>query len=145
MSNREEKAGPRYRKGKGLCGIVPGSAWQPSLSPRCGSHQMSRKLPSKNLPRGALFAVIDIKAIFLALEGFVHEHESYNPDPDVLHWLHIAISNAKSFILGTYHGLPKDNLQSYLDEFCFRFSRRSFHFNLIEHLIVAVGTSVRLN
>jgi len=36
------------------------------------------------------------------------------------------VGNAKAFILGTYHGLPKDNLQSYLDKFCFRFSRRSF-------------------
>lgn len=80
-----------------------------------------------------------------ALEGFVHEHEPYNPDSGVLHWIHIAISNAKSFILGTYHGLPKDNLQSYLDEFCFRFCRRSFGPALFDRLALAVGTSVRLN
>ena len=80
-----------------------------------------------------------------ALEGFVHEHESYDPDSGVLHWLHIAISNAKAFILGTYHGLPKDNLQSYLDEFCFRFSRRSFGAALFDRLALAVSTSVRLS
>ena len=77
-----------------------------------------------------------------ALEGFVHEHKSYDPDSGVLHWLHIAISNAKSFILGTYHGLPKDNLQSYLDGFCFRFSRRSFGAALFDRLALAVSTSV---
>jgi len=55
------------------------------------------------------------------------------------------IGNAKAFILGTYYGLPKDNLQSYLDEFCFRFSRRSFGPALLDRLVLAVGTSVKLN
>ena len=36
-----------------------------------------------------------------ALEGFTHEHRSCDPNFGLLHWLHIAISNAKSFILGT--------------------------------------------
>ena len=61
-----------------------------------------------------------------ALEGYTHEHRSYDPNSGLLHWLHIVISNAKAFILGTYHGLPKKNLQSYLDEYSFRFSRRNF-------------------
>ena len=42
-----------------------------------------------------------------ALEGYTHEHKPYNPNSGLLHWLHIVISNAKAFILGTYHGLPK--------------------------------------
>ena len=37
----------------------------------------------------------------------------------------VMISNAKAFILGTFHGLPKKNLDLYLSEFCFRFNRRS--------------------
>ena len=43
-----------------------------------------------------------------ALEGFTHEHRSYDPDSGLLHWLHIVISNAKAFILGAYHGLPRN-------------------------------------
>ena len=80
-----------------------------------------------------------------ALEGFTHEHRPYDPNSGLLHWLHIVISNAKAFILGTYHGLPKKNLQSYLDEFSFRFSRRDFGGALIERLAIAIGTSVRLS
>lgn len=80
-----------------------------------------------------------------ALEDFSHEHAPYDPDSKVLCWLHIAISNAKTFILGTYHGLPKVYLQSYLDEYCFRFSRRSFGSALVERLVFAVGTSVRMS
>lgn len=36
------------------------------------------------------------------------------------------ISNTKAFILGTHRGLLQKNLQEYLDEFCYCFSRRSF-------------------
>ena len=44
-----------------------------------------------------------------------------------LKWVHVVISNAKSFVLGTYHGgFGKDYLQTYLDEFCYRFNRRFF-------------------
>ena len=48
-----------------------------------------------------------------ALEGYSHEYKSYAPNSGLLHWLHIVISNAKAFILGTYHGLPKENRDRY--------------------------------
>ena len=80
-----------------------------------------------------------------ALEGYAHEHESYDSNSGLLHWLHIVISNAKAFILGTYHGLSKKYLQAYLDECCFRFSRRDFGPRLLERLVLAVGSSVRLS
>jgi transposase-like protein len=41
-----------------------------------------------------------------------------------LKWLHTLISNAKAFVLGTFHGLRAQDLQLYLDEFCYRFNRR---------------------
>lgn len=72
-----------------------------------------------------------------ALEGFTHEHKPYDPHSGLLHWLHIVISNAKAFILGT--------LQAYLDEYCFRFSPRDFGPRLLERLVLAVGTPVRLS
>lgn len=80
-----------------------------------------------------------------ALEAYTHKYKPYDPSSGLLHWLHVIIGNAKAFILGTYHGLPKGNLQSYLDEFCFRFSRRSFGPALLERLALAVGSSVRLS
>ena len=80
-----------------------------------------------------------------ALEGYTHDHRPYNPDSGLLHWLHIVISNAKAFILGTYHGLPIKYLQSYLDEYSFRFSRRDFGPALTERLLIAIGASLRLS
>ncbi len=55
-----------------------------------------------------------------------------------LKWVHIVISNAKSFVLGTYHGgLGQDHLQAYLDEFCYRFNRRFFPGQLFGRLLNA--------
>ena len=87
----------------------------------------------------------DCRSYIPALEGYTHEHKPYDPNSGLLHWLHVVISNAIAFILGTYHGLPKDNLQSYLDEYCFRFSRRPFAPDLWLRLALAIGSSVRLS
>ena len=42
----------------------------------------------------------------------------------VLPWTHRIFSNLKVWALGVYHGLRRPHLQSYLDEFIFRFNRR---------------------
>src|SRR6516165_11237436 len=42
----------------------------------------------------------------------------------VLPWVHWIFSNVKVWALGVYHGLRGKHLQSYLDEFVFRFNRR---------------------
>lgn len=60
-----------------------------------------------------------------------------------LKWVHIAIGNFKSFLLGTYHGSCGD-FQPYLDEFCFRFNRRFQPAQLFARLSKAVATSCAL-
>ena len=42
----------------------------------------------------------------------------------VLPWAHRLFANLKRWALGVYHGLRRQHLQSYLDEFAFRFNRR---------------------
>lgn len=58
--------------------------------------------------------------------GYTHESRSYYKEDkeDFLKMLHIIIGNAKAYIQGTYHGIGGKHLQSYFDEFCFRFNRR---------------------
>ena len=62
----------------------------------------------------------------LAEIGYIHKPKVYYKEDkeEFLKSLHKMIGNAKAFILGTYHGLDKIYLQSYFDEFCFRFNRR---------------------
>lgn len=54
-----------------------------------------------------------------------------------LRWVHTLVSNAKAFIVGTYHGLDKKHLQAYLDEFCYRFNRRAWQPQLFSRLLSA--------
>ena len=57
-----------------------------------------------------------------------------------LKWLHKALSNLKAFLTGTYHGRC-EQLQSYLDEYCFRFNRRRSADQLFARLVRAVAVS----
>lgn len=45
--------------------------------------------------------------------------------PKILPWAHLVASNLKAWLLGTFHGVSPKHLQRYLDEFTYRFSRRS--------------------
>lgn len=76
-----------------------------------------------------------------ALAGYDHQPAAYNPDNGLLHWVHIAISNAKAFILGTYHGLPCKHMNEYLAEYAFRFSRRDYGAGLFDRVAFALSTS----
>lgn len=60
--------------------------------------------------------------------------------PKVLPWVHIAISNAKSMFLNLYHGIKDEYLQSYLDEFCYKFNRMYFGEHLFDRLMIASVT-----
>ena len=60
----------------------------------------------------------------------------------VLPWVHIAISNAKSLFTDLYHGVKKEFLQEYLNEFCYKFNRRYFGEDLFDRLLM-IGASYR--
>jgi transposase-like protein len=59
-----------------------------------------------------------------------------------LPWVHIIIGNLKKFLNGTYHGVSSVYLQEYLDEFCYRFNRRFWEFELPYRLLNACLTHV---
>jgi transposase-like protein/Zn ribbon nucleic-acid-binding protein len=56
-----------------------------------------------------------------ALEGY--EHGLHPSGTHALH-IHRAFGNLKTWLNGTHHGVDPKYLQSYLDEFAFRFNRR---------------------
>lgn len=64
-------------------------------------------------------------------KGGLKEWEGHDPrafdggDEDArLPLVHHAISNFKAHVQGTYHGVTRDRLQSYADEFCWRYNHR---------------------
>jgi transposase-like protein len=75
--------------------------------------------------------------------GFAHEATVApgKSEGDVLYWTHIVISNAKAFILGTFHGLREMHIQRYLDEFCYRFNRRHHETETFDRLLFACASA----
>jgi transposase-like protein len=71
-------------------------------------------------------------------EKWMHDYKIFDASAEMLVWLHTILSNVKSAILGTSHGLDKKHLQRYLDEACYRFNRRHAERTLPEHLMRAV-------
>jgi hypothetical protein len=55
----------------------------------------------------------------------------------MLPWVHIAISNAKRMLLDVFHDIKPEYLQSYLNEFCYKFNRRYFGERRFDRLMVA--------
>lgn len=58
----------------------------------------------------------------------------------LLPWVHIAISNAKRMLLDIFHDIKPEYLQSYLNEFCYKFNRRYFGESLFDRVMVAAVT-----
>ena len=52
-----------------------------------------------------------------------------------LPWVHTVIANAKMQLADTYHGTKKEFLQDYLNEFCYKFNRRTFGEGLFDRLL----------
>lgn len=100
-----------------------------------------RNFTHENIALGSTVLSDGYRSYVPALTEYAHEAKVYHPAAGTLHWLHVTISNAKAFILGTYHGLPAKNLAAYLSEFCFRFSRRGFGATLFDRLTLAVALS----
>jgi hypothetical protein len=67
---------------------------------------------------------------YLPLEevGVAHDRQIQGLDrarsKDILPWVHVAFSNLKAWLLGTFHGVSKKHLHRYLEEFVYRFNRR---------------------
>ncbi len=53
-------------------------------------------------------------------------------------------SNLKTWLRGTYHGVSNKHMDSYLQEFVYRFNRRGFERGLFDYAIGAAATAAPL-
>jgi len=87
------------------------------------------------------YFVTDYAPAHTTLAKMGHTVESHISTPEsaakYLPLVHLAISLAKTFLLGTFHGVSRKYLQNYLDEFCYRFNRRLKEPELLQSLIRA--------
>lgn len=63
-------------------------------------------------------------------------------EPDAVPGVHRVVSNLKTWLLGTHHGVGADHLDHYLNEFVFRFNRR-YHPMAGFATLLGLGTSQR--
>ncbi len=94
----------------------------------------------KNIEPGSIVntdggrSVIDIKNVN-------HDYQAVAGDQKVvdrwLPWVHKFISNAKSWVNGTHHGVPSKHLELYLSEYAYRFNRKHDHETLFHSALVA--------
>jgi transposase-like protein len=79
-------------------------------------------------------------------KNYLHEYEILPADSpeSKLKWLHKAIGNCKQIILGTFHGLARTDLQTYLDEFCYRFNRRKIPQLMFGKLVTSLFSTAPL-
>lgn len=83
----------------------------------------------------------DNSTSYTNFKSLVQEHRpKVIPKTDVgkmLPWVHIAISNAKRMLLDVFHDINPEYLQSYLNEYCYKFNRRYFGERRFDRLMIA--------
>lgn len=81
----------------------------------------------KSIEKGALVNT-DGSTALRDIKGVHAEHQVTKQDPDLiarwLPWVHRFISNAKTWLLGTHHGIRAKYLERYMAEYAYRFNRR---------------------
>jgi hypothetical protein len=84
--------------------------------------------------------ITDDSTSYVDLANYVKHHEAQvipkEKIGEVLPWVHIAISNAKRMLLDVHHFIKPEFLQSYLNEFCYKFNRRYFGELLFDRLLL---------
>src|SRR5271166_2746208 len=89
-----------------------------------------------NVKRGATL-ITDGHASYPGLIGYRHDPRILGKMAGhvALPWIHRAFSLMKRWSLGTYHGLRRKHVDSYLNEFVFRYNRRFYRHVSFETLL----------
>lgn len=100
-----------------------------------------------NIRKGSTIHSDKYKSYYSLNKDYKCDMQKYDPKDksDFLKWLHVMISNIKSNIEGTYHGLDNHYLQNYLDEFCYRFNRRNLGVPVFDKLLKCCTTETYLS
>jgi transposase-like protein len=85
---------------------------------------------------------------FMKLQGVQAEQRVMRNMPsaidDWLPWVHRFISNAKTWIMGTHHGVGSNYLGTYLSEYTYRFNRRHDQDGLFYRALTACATTAHV-
>ena len=90
-----------------------------------------------------VFSDMSTSYVNIASQVEVHIQEKSNAEvtKTTLKWVHIAIANAKRWLLGIHHMIKGKYLQNYLNEFCYKLNRRYFGDRLFNRVSIALAKS----
>jgi hypothetical protein len=131
----------------------PSSTNGRAVATPAGSGSLSRQTAAPNLfaafVEGAVAAGAPIITddwsgyASLAKRGYKHIAFPERGDPQVaeerLPIVHLVFANLKTWLSGIHHGVSRQHLQAYLNEFTFRFNRRFYPFNAFRSLLGIAG------
>ena len=87
----------------------------------------------------------DKSTSYVNISDYVEVHIQEKSDKKLtkttLKWVHIAITNAKRWLVGIHHMIKGKYLQNYLNEFCYKLNRRYFRNKLFNRVTLAVAKS----
>ena len=100
------------------------------------SHASIKAFVKANVKAGATL-LTDSHASYLALSGYRHDPRVVGKMAGhvALPWIHRVFALMKRWGLGTYHGLRRKHVDSYLNEFVFRYNRRFYRHVSFEALL----------
>lgn len=117
------------------------------------SAKAAQKFVDTHIESGAMVNT-DANNSYLKLKNVYTDYQIMSKDPEALDrwlpWVHKFISNAKSWVLGTHHGVGAKNIGRYLAEYTYRFNRRHdpnslFHRALTACALAKPATAVALS
>ena len=89
--------------------------------------------------------ITDDSTSYVNLGNIVQQHQAQvipkEKIGEILPWVHISIGNAKSLLLNIHHRVKPEFLQSYLNEFCYKFNRRYFGEAIFDRVLLVCATS----
>jgi hypothetical protein len=98
---------------------------------------------TSNISTGASL-MTDDSTSYVDLDNLVKQHQAQvipkEQVGEILPWVHLTISNAKRMLLDIHHKIKPEFLQSYLNEFCYKFNRRYFGEAMFDRLLIASVT-----
>jgi transposase-like protein len=98
-----------------------------------------RDFLSRHVRLGQKIRTDAFPALNATAEKHVHQ-KRVTPPAQASEWLplvHIVIGNLKTFLNGTFHGVSQRYLHEYINEFCYRFNRRFWEYELPMRLLNA--------
>lgn len=100
------------------------------------SGQELRKIFDKHIDNEAFIKADKWRGYLPLKESYPHLEQEKSDKKQNFQRMHQHISNLKSWLRGTHRWCSHKHLQAYLDEFHYRFNRRSFPESLFENLIL---------